>query len=112
MSIWALDKDIAIKQLLLLLEQQFGAQQFIVDSNTDAKAVYLIHREEAQMRAYLSTIAQRSERFSLQLEFPIRNEPISLMESYDDLSLAVTMDILSVHLDLVPVSVSWHHQRV
>ncbi|TVZ38823.1 hypothetical protein P886_3205 [Alteromonadaceae bacterium 2753L.S.0a.02] len=102
MNIWSLEKDLAIKHLLLLLEHDFAADSYLIEhhTKTDPKAIFICHRETPAMRAYIYTIAQREDRYGVQLEFPPQNAPVNLMETYENLRYGALKEILAVHLDL------------
>ena len=101
MNVWALDKDLSIKHLLLLLESEFDPNSYNIDIDTptDPCAIFLSHNEEPAMRAYIFTLGQNAEKYGVHLEFPMQYQPVSLMESYENLSFKALADILEVHLD-------------
>lgn len=103
MNLWSLNKDIRIKECLLLLEQYFEPGSYIIDFEAPCadQAIYLTHRDEPQMRAYLFTLAQSKSHFGIQLEFPRHQADFATMETYEELSIHALAEILSVHLDLI-----------
>lgn len=103
MNIWALQKDIMIKHLLLQLEDEFGADSLDIDhaETVGECEIYLKHRQNPRFRAYLFTFGQEPEKYGVHLEFPQENMSASLLEVYENLSFKSLADILSVHLDLV-----------
>ena len=100
-NIWALDKHESIKHLLLMLEHHFASNSYVIDTNTptDPCAIFLCHRNEPGMRAYLYTLGQGVERYGVQLEFP--SSAIAL-ETYENLTFNYLTEILGVHLDSMP----------
>ena len=95
-NIWTLAKHPDIKHLLLLLVEQLGSDSFLIDTTTpvDARAIYLQHREEAVVRAYVSTIGQRAGRYGVHFEFP------NAMEPHENIELPALVDMLAVHFDI------------
>lgn len=102
MNIWAMDKDLSIKQLLIMLDTELASLNRFVNNSlaTDDKAVFLVHPESPGMRAYVYTLGQAPDRYGVQLEFPPENGPVMLMETYENLRYPALKDILMVHLDL------------
>ena len=103
MNIWALEKDTSIKHLLLLLEQDLGADAFTLP---DAES---LHHKSIRLgstrvlaTAYLYTYGQNTERYGLHLEYPYNQELNSSEqeEMYEDLNYEAVLEILTVHFDL------------
>jgi hypothetical protein len=108
MNIWALDKDISIKHLLLLVDGAIPALTYQLDTNDglDSKAVRLTSND-ASVSVYIYTYGQDHERYGVHLEYPDvanRNTGTSpvdpLGEEYDNLSFAQLLSILQVQLSL------------
>jgi len=106
MNIWALDKDISIKHLLLLVESAIPSLTYklITNDALDCKAVRLISND-ATVSVYIYTYGQDHERYGVHLEYPDvanRNTGTSpldpLGEEYDNLSFAQLLSILQVQL--------------
>ncbi|RLU01132.1 hypothetical protein [Ketobacter sp.] len=102
MNIWAMDKDISIKHVLLLLHSHLGADTFLVDQNVhaNAKGIYLEHPSEPGVRAYLFTTGQEPERYGLHLEYPDAALNNNLIDAYENLKLISLLNILAVHFDV------------
>ena len=102
-NIWSLEKDLSIKTLLVLLQQEFGEGAFIVDTDTptDFCAIFIHHLQNPAVRAYLFTVGQQPEYYGVHLEFPLESASANLLESYENLTLKNLTEMLSVHLDLV-----------
>ncbi len=98
-NIWALAKHQQIKHLLLLLVEQLGSEAFAIDTVTpvDARAIYLQHREDAAIRAYVYTVGQQPERYGVHFEFPDSVEP------HENVALAALVDMLAVHFDVAVI---------
>jgi hypothetical protein len=102
MNIWALDKDLRIKHLLLLLSDRLGAQGFAISTKPqlDAMSVRIFKPGEADLSAYLYTHGQDEERYGVHLEYPVIAE-ISLsksIEMQEGLDFEQLVDVLQVHL--------------
>ena len=95
-NIWALAKHAEIKHLLLLLDQQLGLDGFVIDTDTalDDRAIYLCHREDAAVRAYIYTVGQMPNRYGVHLEYPTSMEP------HENVSLTSLVAMLAVHFDI------------
>jgi len=102
MNIWALDKDNSIKHLLLLLEQDMGADAFTLPDaeNLHYKSIRL-GSTRVLATAYLYTYGQNREHYGLHLEYTYNQELNSSEqeEMYEDLSYEALLEILIVHFD-------------
>jgi hypothetical protein len=98
-NIWALAKHQEIKHLLLLLVEQLGGDAFAIDVTTplDEQAIYLHHRENAAVRAYIYTVGQQPERYGVHFEFPNSVEP------HENIALAALVEMLAVHFDVAVI---------
>lgn len=104
-NIWTLAKDSSIKHLLLLLSNCLGSAGFRIESDAaeNAHSVYLAHAQHADIRAYISTVGQAADHYSLHLEFPSASSA-PLYEVYENLSFNPLMQILAVHFDIPEVN--------
>ena len=102
MNIWAIDKDLSIKHILLLLNNHLGEGSFLLDekSSVDNKAIYLNHPGDPGYRAYLFTNGQQAERYGLHLEYPDSVVNGNLIDAYENLKLIPLLNILAVHFDI------------
>ena len=102
MNIWALDKDLRIKHLLLLLSERLGAQSFDIDdaSTLDTMAIRICKSDEKEMSAYLYTYGQDAERYGVHLEYPLLVETAAskTIEMQEDLDFEQLVAVLQVHL--------------
>ncbi|WP_018415166.1 hypothetical protein WKI13_14085 [Teredinibacter turnerae] len=107
MNFFTLDRDPTIKQLLISLDTELSGIDSCVDADfaTDSKAIFLRHRDNAGMCAYIYTVGQRDNRYGVQLEFPPENGPVLAMETYENIGYNALKDILMVHLDLAEAGV-------
>lgn len=96
MNIWALDKHQDIRHVLLLLSEQLGPDAFVIDATTslDPRAVYLLHREEPGVRAWLYTLGQSPDRYGVHLEYP------NSTDTHENVLLSELVAMLAVHFDV------------
>ncbi|ACO78449.1 hypothetical protein AvCA_22580 [Azotobacter vinelandii CA] len=97
MNIWALqDKHQDIRHVLLLLSEQLGPDAFVIDATTslDPRAIYLQHREEPGVRAWLYTLGQSPGRYGVHLEYP------NSTDTHENVPLAELVAMLAVHFDV------------
>lgn len=101
MNIWALDKDPAIKQLLLRLQEQFGSDSFqLVESQeTHPLSVRIAPRDES-MHIYLYCYGQSASHYGVHFEFPPSPElPVTQEEEiHDELSYQRLVSMLGLYL--------------
>lgn len=102
MNIWALDKDLRIKHLLLLLSEQLGSQCFEISeaATLDPMAIRICKPDEKDMSAYLYTYGQDDERYGVHLEYPLLLETATskTIEMQEDLNFEQLVAVLQVHL--------------
>ncbi|MBB3102006.1 hypothetical protein [Azomonas macrocytogenes] len=96
MNIWALDKHQDIRHVLLLLHEQLGPDAFVVDATTslDSRAIYLRHRTDEGVRAWLYTLGQNSGHYGVHLEYPNSTDP------HENVPLSALVEMLAVHFDV------------
>lgn len=102
MNIWALDKDISIKHLLLLLSDCIGSQRFVIslEPALDDMAIRIHKPDEPDISAYLYTYGQDEAHYGVHLEFPLltATETGKTVEMQEDLDFDQLVDVLQVHL--------------
>lgn len=102
MNIWALDKDLSIKHLLLLLSECLGRQSFGIrdEDDLDAMAIRIYKPDEADLSAYIYTYGQDDERYGVHLEYPPLAETAlsKNIEMQEDLDFEQLLAVLQVHL--------------
>lgn len=102
MNIWALDKDLSIKHVLLLLSESLGKQSFGIrdESELGAMAISVYKLDEADMSAYIYTYGQDEERYGVHLEYPPLAETAlsKSIEMQEDLDFEQLLAVLQVHL--------------
>jgi hypothetical protein len=100
-NLWALDKDISIKHLLLLLQQDMGKDGFtLLSANKLDDHSIRLGAAHTPATAYLYTYGQRPGHYGLDLEYPVNAERnINEQEqSYEDLRYEWLLEILKQHL--------------
>ena len=100
MNIWALDKDISIKHLLLLLTQEVGIEAIkLLDVETLHHKSIRIGTKDSEATAYLYSYGQTEQHYGLHLEYPYNKESnISEIEDmYEDLCYVKLLEMLKVH---------------
>jgi len=104
MNIWALEKDIRIKHLLLLLGECLGANSFSISANPvlNDKAVRIYKTGVPDMSAYLYTYGQPEDRYGVHLEYPEFSGMDTGMnfEMKEDIDFDHLVEVLQVHLDI------------
>jgi hypothetical protein len=101
MNAWALNKDTAIKKLLLVLEERFGADRLTMSKqwDNDAKAVGLFRPGEEDSPAYIHTHGEAHGKYGVHLEYPGLTPPST--SSRDNLDLQHLIEVLAIHFNLV-----------
>ena len=101
-NVWALNKEPRLKSLLLVLADYLGDADWTVDTSfrTSREAVYLMHRHEWELRAYLHLHGQAPGRVGLHLEYPAVEGSGSIYEAFDNLSLTQVIDMLAAHFGI------------
>ncbi len=100
-NLWALDKDSAIKHLLLLLRQDMGSDAFeLVDTDQLNHQSIRLGTRHTPATVYIYTYGQRKDRYGLHLEYPRFEESnvSELEEIYEDLNYDKLLEILKLHL--------------
>lgn len=100
-NLWGLKKDISIKHLLLLLQQDMGKDGFtLLSANKLDDLSIRLGSAFTKATAYVYTYGQRAERYGLDLEYPVNAERNSSEQeqSYEDLRYEWLLEILKQHL--------------
>jgi len=103
-NIWALDKDIAIKHLLLMLDEHFADGGFRMGDSTElpASAVRLYSPDNPGLSVYLYTHGQNHGRYGIHLEYPRLGEsPVSdTVEMLEDVRFDRLVELLAMHFEI------------
>lgn len=100
MNIWALDKDLSIKHLLLLLEEVLSgySYQIINSDNIDKRAIRLSIPDDSTTTVYIFTYGQEPDKYGVHLEYT--EEPNQYLnntvEVYDNMSFDHLVQLLKV----------------
>lgn len=97
MNVWALNKDNAIRRVLLALAGRFGPDAFTLSRRweKDAGAVGLFQPGEESVLAYIFTHGQETGKYGLHLEYP-DNAATQMVEN---IGLNHLMELLDAHFD-------------
>ncbi len=105
-SVWTLQKDLRIKHVVLMLQQELGASAFVIDAPAAVgeEAIRLQHPAAAGVSAYLYTYGQEDERYGVHLEYPAPAEtPLSeAVEVCEDIDFDTLAAMLASHFDRLP----------
>lgn len=101
LNIWACEKDISIKHLLLLLREEFSetAYHIIDPQETDAKSVRLGSPDDLGHSIYIYTYGQETNQYGVHLEYTNQDDARAkdTLEIFDGLSYQNLLDLLKVH---------------
>ena len=103
MNIWNMNKTSGIKAMLIALTSELEQDQFTVDLSDKwgDSGVYLCHKDEPELRAYIYTTGQATDRYGVDLEYPRRHHPVALTEKYEDIDYSFLKNVLCTHLNLL-----------
>lgn len=98
-NVWALDKSVELKLVLLELFARFGEERFVLLLHDgQSQAIELATKEQPEVSAYIYTIAQPSERYGVDLKFPMAEN--NLVGANENLTLENIFSILTTHLEI------------
>jgi hypothetical protein len=104
MNIWALKKDISIKSMLLLFQQEHGLDKLTFKQNDslDFRSIRIDDDQTAGLSAYIYTYGQTADYYGIQLEYP-RTEMSQgyLVDTYENLSIERLFDLICVHFNRI-----------
>jgi hypothetical protein len=97
MNVWAIDKDLPLKVLLLELVHRYGENTMALNNNEQHfKAIELCMLNEPKLAAYIYTFGQMSRRYGIDLKYPISTNNIA--GENENLTLDQTIEIIANHL--------------
>lgn len=100
MNIWALDKDVTIKHLLLLLEDALSkfSYQIINSEHIDNKAIRLSSPDDTTTTVYIYTYGQVQDKYGVHLEYTdVLNQYLdNSVEVYDNMSFENLVELLKL----------------
>lgn len=104
-NIWALEKDISIKHLLLMLTHTFGAGILEVMSPVEGhpQSISITSSADQSLYAYIYTYGQATEHYGIHLEFPSSVDSLryDTTEIIENLTFERMVEILAVHFNIV-----------
>lgn len=97
MNVWALDKDMPLKLLLLSLTSHYGENTLALDTqNQHYQAISLYAIEEPSVSAYIYTFGQATGQYGIDLKYPIAAH--NSVGENENLSLDQIIEAIAVHL--------------
>lgn len=104
-NIWSMRKSNQVKCLLLILVERIGQDEWYIDQETriSDEAVYLVHRDDIHLRAYLHVHGQQPDRAGLHLEYPRIDGAPPTFDAFDNLSVSRLVDMLAAHFGVEPL---------
>jgi len=104
MNIWALNKDVTIKHLLLLLRKSFGDDVFdVILEHEDDKALRLVKQGDASLSVYVYTYGQDVNFYGVHLEYRdlIETSVTNTLDIYDNVDYSILCRLVQGHLDIM-----------
>lgn len=96
MNVWAIDKDIPLKLLLLELVHRYGENALGLNTREQHfKAIELCSLNEPQLAAYVFTFAQDAGCYGIDLKYPISAH--NIVGENENLTLEQVISIIDVH---------------
>jgi hypothetical protein len=97
MNVWAIDKDIPLKLLLLELVQRYGENTPALNTREQHyKAIDLYRLDDPGLSAYIYTFGQSPGCYGLDLRYPVSAH--NIVGENENLTLDQIMEALSIHL--------------
>lgn len=104
MNIWAIDKDISIKLLLILLDEKINLEQLSIVQAValNSKAIRFSDPLIEDLCAYIYSYGQVQDHYGVQLEYPrYETSQFYTTETFEEVTLTRLVDLLTVHFNLV-----------
>ncbi len=105
MNIWALDKDVRIKSVLLRLIEQLGTEGFVIKDSSaeDTHSIRLAATHASDISVYLYTYGQSEGCYGLDLEYPIIDAMNfnQTIETQENLNFESLLQLIQMHLEMV-----------
>ncbi|MGZ4981660.1 MAG: hypothetical protein ACXV74_11100 [Methylobacter sp.] len=97
MNVWAINKDIPLKLLLLELVHRYGENTLALNNREQHfQAIDLCIVNEPDISAYIYTFGQNAGHYGIDLKYPISAH--NIVGENENLTLDQIMEILSIHL--------------
>lgn len=99
LNVWALDKSVELKLVLLELFNRYGEENFLLHLHRGQyQAIELSTRQQPDVSAYIYTIAQQPDRYGIDLKFPMAEN--NLVGANENFTLESLFSILITHLEI------------
>lgn len=97
MNVWAIDKDIPLKLLLLELVHRYGENTLALNAKEQHfQAVEISMMENPSLSAYVFTFGQNTGRYGIDLKYPIAAH--NIVGGNENITLDQTLEIIAIHL--------------
>ena len=97
MNVWAIKKDTPLKLLLLELVHRYGENTLALNNREqNYQAIDLCTINDPTLSAYIYTFGQSTERYGIDLRYPISAH--NIVGENENLTLNQIIDIISTHL--------------
>lgn len=97
MNVWAIDKDIPLKLLLLELVHRYGENTLALNNKEQHfQAIDLCTVNDPSLSAYIYTFGQNAGRYGIDLRYPISTH--NIVGENENLTLDQIIEIISIHL--------------
>lgn len=100
MNVWALEKEVRIKHFLLEVIHRYGENLFSVHELPEQyRAIGIFKPYEPELSAYIFTFAQNTDKYGIDLYYPIAQH--NIVGENENLSLEQLFSVFNIHFDLV-----------
>ncbi|MGZ8225162.1 MAG: hypothetical protein ACXWT3_00820 [Methylococcaceae bacterium] len=97
MNVWAIDKDIPLKLLLLELVHRYGENTVYMNAQEQHhQALDLRTPDNNGLSAYIFTFGQDAGRYGIDLKYPIAAH--NIIGGNENLTLEQVIEIIDIHL--------------
>ncbi len=97
MNVWAINKDIPLKLLLLEMVHRYGENSLALNNQEQHfQAIDLCTVCDPNISAYIYTFGQNAGRYGIDLKYPISAH--NIVGEHENLSLDQAIEALSTHL--------------
>ena len=97
MNVWAIDKDVPLKLLLLELVHRYGENTLALNTKErHFQAIELCMLNDPSLAAYVYTFGQNAGRYGIDLKYPITTH--NIVGENENLTLDQVMEIIVIHL--------------
>ncbi|MDO9160768.1 MAG: hypothetical protein Q7U43_00230 [Methylococcaceae bacterium] len=97
MNVWAIEKEISIKLLLLELVHRYGENTLALNTKEQHfQAIELSTLNDPSVAAYIYTFGQSAARYGIDLKYPISAH--NIVGENENLNLDQIIEIISIHL--------------